>query len=95
MAEKQDERPKSVDVYELITVMLEQTASVCWQKLGLQHDTISGKLEPDLNQAKVAIDLTAYLAQLIEPELDQEDRRRVQGLVRDLRINFVQKNTEV
>ena len=46
-------------------------------------------------EAKVAIDLVAHLAQVLESQLDEDDRRRIHGLVRDLRINYVQKNTEV
>jgi hypothetical protein len=85
---------KPLSVYDLIMIMLDQCASVSWQKLGLQHDPVTGALSPDLAEARVAIDLTAYLAQQLEARLDEEDRRRIQSLVRDLRINFVQRNTE-
>jgi hypothetical protein len=40
----------------------------------------------------LAIDAAAALAGVIEPQLeDDADRRRVQNLVRDLRVNYVQK----
>ena len=75
--------------------MVEQISAVSWQKLGLQHDTMTGQLAQNLPEAKVAIDATAYLVSLIEGQLDEDDRRRINGMVRDLRINYVQKNTEV
>ncbi|RYG47844.1 DUF1844 domain-containing protein, partial [bacterium] len=54
-------------------------------------DIISGQVEENLGEAKIAIDLTAHLASVLEPQLDEEDRRRVQGIVRDLRVNFVNR----
>ena len=57
---------KPIDVYVFLGVMLEQISSIAWQKLGLQPDIITGKLEPDLVQAKTAIDVTAELAKAIE-----------------------------
>jgi hypothetical protein len=83
-----------ISVYALITLMVDQLAAVAWQKLGLQPDPITGKLHKDLAEAKVAIDLVAHLSSFIEPRLDDEDRRRLHALVRDLRLNFVQKSQE-
>lgn len=91
MAQNEKEAPT---VYDHIAMFLEQMASVSWQKLGLQPDIITGKLEQNLAEAKVAIDLTAHLASLVESQLDEDDRRRVQGLVRDLKVNYVQRNRE-
>lgn len=85
----------SPSIYEIISYMLEQIAQVSWSKLGLQPDIITGKLETNLTEAKVGIDLVVHLASVLEPQLDEEDRRRIHGMVRDLRINYVQKTREV
>lgn len=90
--DEQDKNPPSV--YDYIAVAIQQMAQVAWQKLGLQPDTISGKLEQNLSEAKVAIDVVANLAGVLEPQLDDADRRQVQGMLRDLRMNFVQKSQE-
>ncbi len=87
--------PEPLSVYTLISVMVDQMATVAWSKLGLQPDMVTGRLERDLVQAKVAIDLTAHLAGFIEPQLDEDDKRRIHGLVRDLRINYVEKTKEL
>ncbi len=84
---------KPIDVFETVASMMDLFASLAWQKMGLQPDLATGKIAPDMRQAKAAIDATAALASIIEPELDEEtERRSVQNLVRDLRINFVEKS---
>ena len=83
-----------IDVYEVLTVMLDQMAAISWQKLGLQPDMLSGSIVKDLDQAKVSIDLTAHLAGVVEGKLDESDKRHIQGLVRDLRLNYVQKRKD-
>lgn len=82
----------ALDVYQMLMVMVDQMAAVSWQKLGLQPDPLTGRVGADLDQAKVAIDVTAGLAGFLEPKLDEEDRRRIHGLVRDLRLNYVDKS---
>jgi hypothetical protein len=78
-------------VFDHIAVLLDQMAAVAWQKLGLQPDMVTGQIEPNLEQARVAIDVVSFLAGKLEDQLDEDDRRHVQSLVRDLKINFVQK----
>jgi hypothetical protein len=96
MADQDSSQPtKAPSVYDHVAMMIQQMAHVCWAKLGLQPDTITGKLEQNLPEAKVAIDVISSLVAVLEPQLDDEDRRQLHGMLRDLRINFVQKNTEV
>jgi hypothetical protein len=95
MAEGEAENPKKpISIYDFLAIIIEQTSSISWQKLGLQPDPIVGTISVDLIEAKVAIDVTAQLVQHLESQLDEEDKRRIHGLVRDLRINYVQKNQE-
>ncbi len=75
-------------------MMLDQISAVSWQKLGLQPDIMTGKTERNLAEAKVAIDVTAHIADIIEAQLDESDRRTVQNLVTSLRLNYVQKSKE-
>jgi hypothetical protein len=82
-----------VDVFDVILMVSDQMATLAWQKLGLQPDLVTGKTQLDLDQAKVAIDLVAHLAHVIDSKLDESDRRQLQGLVRDLRLNYVQKSS--
>lgn len=88
------EPPGKISVYDVITMMVDQMSAIAWSKLGLQPDMLTGKFEQDLVEAKVAIDLVSHLAGFIEPRLDEEDKRRIHSLVRDLRINYVEKSKE-
>lgn len=81
-----------IDVSQTLAQTLDFFAALAWQKLGLQHDFATGAIAMDLKQAKLAIDTAAALASVLEPELDDEDKRNVQNLVRDLRINYVEKS---
>ncbi len=98
MADVQDtpipDPQEPLSVYAVVTFMVDQMAAVAWQKLGLQPDMITGTLQKDLAQAKVAIDIATHLASFIEPQLDDEDRRRIHDLVRDLRLNYVERAKE-
>ncbi|MBS1717458.1 MAG: DUF1844 domain-containing protein [Armatimonadetes bacterium] len=90
MADQTEKEP--IDFFQVLMMMLEQSASIAWQKLGLQPDLITGTIHADFAQAKVAIDVTVDLAKHLEGKLDESDRREVQNLIRDLRLNYVQKS---
>jgi hypothetical protein len=93
MAESESENPKKpISIYDVLAILIEQMSAIAWQKLGLQPDPVTGTLGVDLIEAKVAIDVTAQLVQHLESQLDEEDKRRIHSLVRDLRINYVQKS---
>lgn len=81
-----------LDVNQVIVVWIEQMATIAWSKLGLQPDLGNGQIAKDLKQAKIAIDLTTHLSTFIEPDLDEDDKKRIHSLIRDLRLNFVQQN---
>jgi hypothetical protein len=88
---KMSQEATAPTVYDHLAIILDQIAGVGWQKLGLQPDVVTGKIEADINQARVAIDVAAYLAKILETQVDEDDQRQLQTLVRDLKINYVQK----
>lgn len=92
MAEIDKKEPSNV--YDILVVMLDQVAGIAWQKLGLQPDFLSGEIHQDLAQAKVAIDVVANLSGVVEPRLDESDRRELQNLVSNLRINYVERSRQ-
>ena len=64
-----------------------------WISLGLISDPSTGQIEADLAQAKAAIDSVAFLAERVDSELDDQTRRELRNLVRDLQLNFVQQSS--
>ncbi len=86
------EKAQPIDVYQVLAIMVDQLAELAWQKMGLKSDPLTGQIEKDLEQAKAAVDSAAQLASFLEPQLDDADRRQIQNLVRDLRVNYVEKS---
>ena len=78
-------------VYDIVAAFAEPLIELGWQKLGLRPDLRTGRIEPDYAEAKVAIDLVAHLADLLQPKLDDEDRRQMANVVRDLRLNYISR----
>src|SRR5579871_400594 len=62
-----------------------------WISLGLVSDPATGQIERDLARAKTPIDSVSFLAEKVEGDLDEQTRRDLQNLVRDLRLNYVQQ----
>ena len=84
--------PQPLNVHSFLAVMLDQLAAIAWQKMGLQADPMTGKVERDLVQARVAIDVAETVAKSLEGELDEDDRRQMNNLVRDLKLNYVEQS---
>ncbi len=90
MADEQTGLPSEpISVFPVLSMVIEQMSSIAWQKLGLQHDPFVGGLHKNLPEARIAIDAVAALIPLLEPSLDESDKRQVQTLLRDLRVNYV------
>lgn len=83
-----------VDVTTFALWMIDEMQAQAWIKLGLWKDPITGDLQPDLRQAKIAIDCVAALAEVLKPHLPEAQRRDLERLLTDLRLNFVQRSAE-
>ncbi|MBS1706319.1 MAG: DUF1844 domain-containing protein [Armatimonadetes bacterium] len=95
MASTDENTPKGpLNTFEFLAIMCEQLASVAWSKMGLQPDLLSGQIHKDPVQAKAAVDAYAALTEILSPQLEDEDKRRVQNLLRDLRVNYVEHSKE-
>ncbi len=95
MSDESQESKEPLSVYAVLATFVDQMSAIAWQKLGLQPDFITGQLEPDVEQARVAIDVVSKLVDAIDEDLDEQDRRQLHNLVRDLRLNFVSKQKEL
>lgn len=95
---EQDTQPEEhgekqpVDVVTVVLWMLEELQAQAWIKMGLWKDPVSGELHTDLPQAKIAIDCVAALAEVLKPHITDSQRRDIERLLTDLRLNFVQRS---
>jgi hypothetical protein len=93
-----DETDAPPDTYSLIGYCISLLASDAWQKLGLLADPKSGQAQPDLPQAKVAIDAVGDLAARLETAsqeaVPESLRRDLRTLVNDLHLNYVSQQSQ-
>jgi hypothetical protein len=85
--------------YDIIGYCINLLASQAWQKLGLLADPQTGEAQPDLAEAKVAIDAVSDLAARMDTAPDSiipaDLRRDLRTLVNDLRLNYVSQRGPV
>ena len=79
----------SLDTYSLLGLFVSLLAEKAWQTMGLRTKPGTDKIETDLDQARVAIDTVGFLAEKLQCRLPDEEKRRLEGLVADLKLNYV------
>ena len=79
----------SLDVHSLLGLFLGILAEKAWQTLGLRTKTGTDKVETDFDQARVAIDTVGFLAEKLQLRLPEDEKRHLEGLVADLKLNYV------
>ena len=79
----------SLDVYSLLGLFVGIVAEKAWQTLGLRTKPGTDKVETDFDQDRVAIDTVGFFAEKLQPRLPEEEKRRLEGLVADLKLNYV------
>ena len=67
-------------------------AEQAWIHMGVRMDPSKQKAEQNLPLAKVAVDTVAFLVEQLEPDLTPEEKRELDQLVANLRINYVQRS---
>lgn len=82
-----------VDVYSMLRYFVGLLSAQTWQWLGLVKNPVTGNLEKDLEQAKVAIDTISALVGQLQPKLNASEQAELQGMLSDLRINYVQQSS--
>ena len=72
-----------------MAAMLEEQA---WRHLGLTAHPITHAIEKDLQKAKIAIDVVAYIVGQVSPLVSESQRRDLQSRVSTLQLNFVEQS---
>jgi len=93
-SEQGAEELRPLDVSMVLRASIAQFSSLAWQMLGLQADPFTGKIHKDIGQARLAIDVTAFLVEKLLPQLQGQEARDHENLLTNLRLNFVKQVSE-
>jgi len=83
-----------MDVAAVIQWCLSVLAATAWQSMGLIPHPDTKQIRRDLNDARLAIDSTAALVEVVKSHLSDKQRREVEALLTDLRVNFVEQQAK-
>lgn len=79
------------DVSSLVATCINLFAAKAWETMGLVPDPRTKQIERKLEDAQLAIDAAAALCDLMRPRVSDAERREIETLLANLRINFVEQ----
>jgi hypothetical protein len=91
---KQEEGFKEPDLPVLFVWFISMLNGKAWEYLGLIMNPETKEINKDLEKAKIAIDTVAFLYDQIKNDLNLEDFKRIDNLLANLRMNYVEKLKE-
>jgi Domain of unknown function (DUF1844) len=91
---KQGEGFKEPDLPVLFVWFISMLSGKSWEYLGLIMNPETKEINKDLKKAKIAIDTVAFLYDQIKNDLNPEDFKRIENLLANLRMNYVEKLKE-
>ncbi|HZK40847.1 MAG TPA: DUF1844 domain-containing protein [Atribacterota bacterium] len=91
---KQEEHFKEPDLPVLFVWFISMLSGKAWEYLGLIMNPETKEMNKDLKKAKIAIDTVAFLYDQIKDDLNPEDFKRIESLLANLRMNYVEKLKE-
>ena len=92
---KQEEHFKEPDLPVLFVWFISMLSGKAWEYLGLIMNPETKEINKDLKKAKIAIDTVVFLYDQIKDDLNPEDFRRIENLLANLRMNYVEKLREL
>ena len=82
------------DTVELLRWMIGVLGGCAWQNLGLVPHPETKKVTRNLEDARLAIDAAASLIEHLKPRVDETERRELDTLLANLRLNFVEQQAK-
>ncbi|OLD53181.1 MAG: hypothetical protein AUI83_09035 [Armatimonadetes bacterium 13_1_40CM_3_65_7] len=82
------------DTVELLRWMIGVLGGSAWQNLGLVPHPETKKVTRNLEDARLAIDAAASLIEHLKPRVDETERRELDTLLANLRLNFVEQQAK-
>lgn len=84
----------SFKVSDYLQMSIGMLAQKAWVGMGLAPDPATGSVAADLSEARLAIAVIGDLVKHLEPQLAGPEKRELQNLVQDLRLNFVRQSQQ-
>ncbi|HER25310.1 MAG TPA: DUF1844 domain-containing protein [Candidatus Atribacteria bacterium] len=91
---KPEEGFKEPDLPVLFVWFISMLSGKAWEYLGLIMNPETKEINKDLKKAKIVIDSLAFLYDQIKNDLNPEDFKRIESLLANLRMNYVEKLKE-
>jgi len=82
------------DAKSLVATCLSLLAAKAWEAMGLVPNPETKQIERKLDDAQLAIDAAAALAAVIRDKVTDAERREIDTLLANLRINFVEQKSK-
>lgn len=83
-----------VNATAVILACISLLASKAWEAMGLVPDPATKRIKRALPDAQIAIDAAAALADLIRGRVGDAERRELDTLLMNLRLNFVEQRAK-
>lgn len=91
---EQEEHFKEPDLPVLFVWFISMLSGKAWEYLGLIMNPETKGINKDLKKAKIAIDTVAFLYDQVKDDLNPENFKRIENLLANLRMNYVEKLKE-
>ena len=79
------------DIYSSIQMMIASLGQQAWLYMGMQTNPMTGAIEKDLKQAKIAIDCVTAMIEVIKPHVADQQKLELETLKQNLQLNLIQK----
>jgi len=93
--EEEDKDIREPDLPTLFIWFISLLSGKSWEYLGLIMNPETKKINQDFKNAKISIDTIAYLFDQIKGNINKEDFNRIENLLANLRMNYIQKLKEL
>lgn len=75
----------------LVASCIHLLSAKAWETMGLVPNPATGKVERNFGEARIAIDAASALAEVLKPGVGEAERKEIENLVANLRLNFVEQ----
>lgn len=82
------------DAVALVTTCLSLLAARAWEAMGLVPNPATKRIERNMDDAQLAIDAAAALADLLRRRVSDGERREIETLITNLRLNYVEQKSK-